>query len=707
MGRPPSKKRRKDDSHSLTLLDYFTRRPISKEGVEVIVIDDSDSDSDSVVEISSIQAQQTSPGGTSSSLQEKCQSITTEAPFLPIDNCLYNPCPGLTLEEDQALDPSNGSPPAQHEQTWRDSDEEGISVYIGEITEVAECDTPISDLGTPQLAPSYLDSESVLIPTSESKVLSTSDTTKKDCSSPHVHIQHDLGHRAPTVLSSASLSDMTPSSTKANAFSLLMSGRKEDDAWKAAEFEQANHNSILSKERRKGDRRKAPFYKVLQGMPIAVDAFQYGKIPRVTAYLLTHAHSDHYTNLSSSWGNGPIYCSVTTANLIKHMLKVDARWINPLPFDTPTILPDTGGVEVTLIEANHCPGSALFVFYGKQTVNAGDIDFPSPHVGTERIFRYLHCGDFRASPRIALHPAIKDKRLDLCYLDTTYLDPKHSFPPQKQVIQACANLASSLVSHPSEHTQSWHKALARRPIGDKSQRMTGFWHAMTLNGKAEVTGPSNLPSTSRERVLICVGTYSIGKERIVKAIAGALSSKVYCDSRKLSILQCQEDEDLHSLLTTDPYDAQVHMVPLQVINLEKLEDYFSRFKNGFSTVVGFRPTGWTFTAPPGSEVVQSISGFISKHQSREFNSTSLTLARNSSQKLKIYGIPYSEHSSFMELTCFALSIDVAKMIATVNVGNASSRGKMSKWFERWKQERRRRMEAGETPIVHYRDLDYW
>lgn len=35
------------------------------------------------------------------------------------------------------------------------------------------------------------------------------------------------------------------------------------------------------------------------------------------------------------------------------------------------------------------------------------------------------------------------------------------------------------------------------------------------------------------------------------------------------------------------------------------------------------------------------------------------------------GVPYSEHSSFFELTCFALSLPGPdlRMIATVNVGN--------------------------------------
>lgn len=77
-----------------------------------------------------------------------------------------------------------------------------------------------------------------------------------------------------------------------NAFSLLMSGHKEHEQWKDAEAD------LRRDGKRFAGRRRAPFYKVLTGMPVAVDAFRYGAIPGVTAYLLTYVISINFTHLS-------------------------------------------------------------------------------------------------------------------------------------------------------------------------------------------------------------------------------------------------------------------------------------------------------------------------------------------------------------------------------------------------------------------------
>ena len=81
--------------------------------------------------------------------------------------------------------------------------------------------------------------------------------------------------------------------------------------------------------------------------------------------------------------------------------------------------------------------------------------------------------------------------------------------------------------------------------------------------------------------------------------------------------------------------------------------------------------------------------------------------RNSTQTLQLYGVPYSEHSSFFELTCFALSCDWVRMIATVNVGSAASRAKMTSWVGKWEKDRERRRAGGEAAVVPYRAEDYW
>ncbi|CAE6466262.1 unnamed protein product [Rhizoctonia solani] len=507
---------------------------------------------------------------------------------------------------------------------------------------------------------------------------------------------------------------------KSNALNSLMSSRQEKEAWDAVDIvknAKRDTNTYGSERKRKASvgtkenskrRKKAPFYKVMPGMPIAVDAFCYGEIPGVAAYFLSHAHSDHYTNLSSSWKNGPIYCSQTTGNLIKHMLRVDPKWVNALPDNEAIEIPDTGGVKVTLIDANHCPGSSLFVFSGRQTIDAGDSPVKSPFIGSNRQFTYLHCGDFRACPAHALHPAINGKRLDTVYLDTTYLNPKYCFPPQAMVIDACAELAKHHVRGEKaiQGQSSKQKSLPTLLMGPAGR---GGWFKPSPKMLAQQTGTSaKAPFTgnsdnSGQRVLVVVGTYTIGKERVLKAIAEALSSKIYCNSRKHAVLMCQTDTALHKMLTKDSTTAQVHVLPLGQINIEALSEYLTLHQAQYDRILGFRPTGWTYTPPAGQNMAPTIDQILAQVRAHQYTAADLRPQRGSNPRVTIYGVPYSEHSSFRELTCFALSIDWDRMVATVNVGSAESRQKMQTWFEKWAKSRRDRAGA----MVEHRCEDYW
>jgi len=188
-----------------------------------------------------------------------------------------------------------------------------------------------------------------------------------------------------------------------------------------------------------------------------------------------------------------------------------------------------------------------------------------------------------------------------------------------------------------------------------------------------------------------VGTYSIGKERIVKAIAQTLGTKIYCDPRKSAILRCQADQELRALLTADPAEANVHILPLGAVTSDSLRSYLQKFKGKFSRIIGFRPTGWTYSSPSSSVSGPntSIRSIISRGQSaRHFSYVDLQPSQKSSCNVQIFGVPYSEHSSFFELTCFAMSCDWGRMIPTVNVGSATSRAKMTKWLKRWESEKK-------------------
>ncbi|KAK5677502.1 DNA cross-link repair protein PSO2/SNM1 [Elasticomyces elasticus] len=496
----------------------------------------------------------------------------------------------------------------------------------------------------------------------------------------------------------------------ASAFGKLMSGHAEDAAWAEAAAAENKSRGKPAYER------TCPFYKVMPGMFICVDAFRYGAVAGCKAYFLSHFHSDHYVGLTSSWCHGPIYCSKVTGNLVRQQLRVDPKWVVDLDFDTTSEVPGTKGVNVTMIDANHCPGSSLYLFEkitGKKTN------------GEDRVQRILHCGDFRACRAHVEHPLLmpdvqdkisgkmKEQHIDVCYLDTTYLNPKYAFPSQRDVIQACADMCVSLSKHSVDGEDGWEQMKRRRA----GEGMVKFIQREESNGgvkEEEIDGEGDgeegkmkllrNPAASQQvfntsttpdvksgtgRLLVVVGTYSIGKERICIGIAKALGSKIYAPPAKQKIVAALEDAELNALMTKDPREAQVHMTPLFEIRADTLDDYLKDYFSHFTRCVGFRPSGWNYK-PPASRFLESPSvGSVLEGANWKsgFGMKDLVPQRGSSGRSSCFGVPYSEHSSFRELTMFCCGLRIGRVVPTVNVGSAKGRERMKGWVERWRVER--------------------
>ncbi|KAG7492510.1 hypothetical protein MATL_G00014780 [Megalops atlanticus] len=342
--------------------------------------------------------------------------------------------------------------------------------------------------------------------------------------------------------------------------------------------------------------KRCPFYKKIPGTRFAVDAFQYGTIEGISAYFLTHFHSDHYSGLKKGFSQA-IYCNRITGNLVKSKLRVEEQYIHILPMNTECTVE---GVRVVLLDANHCPGAAMLLFLlpGGQTV--------------------LHTGDFRADPSMERCPELLGRRVHTLYLDTTYCSPEYSFPSQQEIITFAVNTAFECVA---------------------------------LN----------------PRTLVVCGTYAVGKEKVFLALAEVLGCRISMSRDKFNTMCCLESDRIRQLITTDWNAAQIHLLPMMQLNFRSLQAHLGKFSATYDQILAFRPTGWTFNRQAGGveDLQPEVQGNIS-----------------------IYGIPYSEHSSYLEMKRFVQWLRPLKIIPTVNVGSWSSRKAMERIFSEWDAEAR-------------------
>lgn len=174
----------------------------------------------------------------------------------------------------------------------------------------------------------------------------------------------------------------------------------------------------------------------------------------VKFFFLSHCHADHLVGLTSNWSRGQIYTSKVTltllcqrisinsnqlfqtnAKLLKRFRKVSESFIHELELEEEYVLAKgaDGSVilSVTLIDANHVPGSVMFLFKGC--------------LGT-----ILVTGDFRFRPDMFKTSESLNKardEVDRLYLDNTFLYKRCDFPSREVVLDKVVQFLEQLEGH--------------------------------------------------------------------------------------------------------------------------------------------------------------------------------------------------------------------------------------------------------------------
>ena len=68
--------------------------------------------------------------------------------------------------------------------------------------------------------------------------------------------------------------------------------------------------------------------------------------------------------MTKHWSH-PVICSHITAKLCLLKIRLEAKYLTALHLNQPEVIDN---VEVTLLDANHCPGSVMFLFKVSITV---------------------------------------------------------------------------------------------------------------------------------------------------------------------------------------------------------------------------------------------------------------------------------------------------------------------------------------------------
>lgn len=202
---------------------------------------------------------------------------------------------------------------------------------------------------------------------------------------------------------------------------------------------------------------------------------------------------------------------------------------------------------------------------------------------------------------------------DAVFLDTTYCNPKFTFPSQEESVEYVVNTIKQ------------------------------------VKEESEAAG---------ERVLFLIATYVVGKEKILLEVARRCGCMIHVDSRKMKILTGLGFGGEKGVFTEDAAASDVHVTGWNILgetwpyfrpNFVKMKEIM--MERGYTKAVSFVPTGWMYETKK--------EGFAVRVK----------------DSLKIHLVPYSEHSSYDELREYVKFLHPKQVIPTVGVDGGKLDGK--------------------------------
>ncbi|XP_035216380.1 5' exonuclease Apollo-like isoform X2 [Stegodyphus dumicola] len=244
------------------------------------------------------------------------------------------------------------------------------------------------------------------------------------------------------------------------------------------------------------------------------------------------------------------YIEKIKPSLVKS-LEIGEDHLIPLDIDNQEM------VTITLFDANHCPGSVMFLFSGY----FGDI---------------LYTGDFRYKPEI--FGAFQLPPIDVLYLDNTYCSPKCFFPTREDVIEKILSQV--------------HDCLVKN-----------------------------------DRIFL--GLDNLGKEDLLLAIAKERNCKIWVNPNRKEVMSIIGFPDI---FTSDKSETKIFVVPTNQISIRNMVEWNKEMKT-HAILATARFCGFNF---------------------KPFSAQS-----------DIHVIPYSNHSSYLELKKFIKEVKPASVIPIV------------------------------------------